>query len=327
MAANIEHLRTLAAVLDSGTFEAAAASLHITPSAVSQRIKALEEQSGRVLVRRSKPAEPTEAGTVLLRLARQLTLLEAEATAALADDASAASTPVPLVVNADSLATWVLPALARLDGIAFELVVDDQEHTLDRLRDGTAMAAIGSDPEPVQGCIAHPLGSMVYRATASPAFVARWCPDGWTPQAAAAAPMLVFDRKDALQDRYLDAFAPAARPPRHFIPASTQFVDAALLGLGWGMLPDLQADALVAEGRLLVLDETRVAEVPLYWHQWSLRSTALDTVAAAIAEDAVRTLTPPSVRTPGSPASRTPGATASRAPGRGRPRTGPRSPG
>lgn len=293
MAANVEHLRTLAAVVDGGTFEAAAAALHITPSAVSQRIKALEEQSGRVLVRRSKPVAPTGAGSVLLRLARQLTLLEAEAAAELAgDDDEAAATPLPLVVNADSLATWVLPALARLDGVAYELAIDDQEHTLDRLRDGTALAAIGSDPEPVQGCTSRPLGSMVYRATASPAFVARWCPDGWSPEAAAVAPMLVFDRKDALQDRYLDVFAPGARPPRHYIPASTQFVEAAVHGLGWGMLPDLQADALVASGALVVLDDSRTAEVPLYWHQWSLRSAALDAVAAAIGEEARRVLRP-----------------------------------
>ncbi|MGO4593192.1 LysR family transcriptional regulator ArgP [Leifsonia sp. 2TAF2] len=310
MAANVEQLRTLAAVVDGGTFEAAAAVLHITPSAVSQRIKALEEQSGRVLVRRSKPVEPTEAGSVLLRLARQLTLLESEAAAALAGDDEVAATPIPLVVNADSFATWVLPALARLEGIAFEIVLDDQEHTLDRLRDGTAMAAIGSDAEPVQGCTSRPLGSMTYRAVASPAFVRRWSPDGWTQQAAASAPVLVFDRKDALQDRYLDAFAAGARPPRHLIPASTQFVDAAVLGIGWGMLPDLQADALVAQGALVVLDPERVAEVPLYWHQWSLRSGALDAVAGAIAEEAGRVLRP----------------TASPAPGRARPRSGQRSP-
>lgn len=292
MAAHVEHLRTLAAVVDGGTFEAAAAALHVTPSAVSQRIKALEEQSGRVLVRRSKPVEPTEAGRVLLRLARQLTLLEAEAAAELAGDDGAAGTPLPLVVNADSLATWVLPALARLDGVAYELSIDDQEHTLDRLRDGTALAAIGSDPEPVQGCTSRPLGSMVYRAAASPEFVQRWCPDGWTAEAAARAPMLVFDRKDALQDRYLDAVAPGARPPRHFIPASTQFVEAAVHGLGWGMLPDLQADALVASGALVVLDDAHTAEVPLYWHQWTLRSAALDAVAAAIGEEARRVLRP-----------------------------------
>ena len=310
MSANVEHLRTLAAVVDSGTFEAAAAVLRITPSAVSQRVKALEQQSGRVLVRRSKPVEATEAGSVLLRLARQLVLLEAEADAALAGEQDAVGAALPLVVNADSLATWVLPALARLDGIAFEIVLDDQEHTLDRLRDGTAMAAIGSDPEPVQGCTARALGSMAYRAVASPAFVARWCPDGWSPGAAAAAPVLVFDRKDALQDRYLAAFAPSARPPRHFIPASTQFVDATVLGLGWGMLPDLQADALVADGALVVLDDDHIEEVPLYWHQWSLRSTALDAVAEAIAVESARVLRP----------------TGSRGRGRARPRTDRRSP-
>ncbi|MDR6971217.1 LysR family transcriptional regulator ArgP [Leifsonia shinshuensis] len=313
--ADIEHLRTLAAVVDGGTFEAAAASLHITPSAVSQRIKALEERSGRVLVRRTRPVEATEPGHALLRLARQLVLLEAEAERALAAEDAARATAVPLVVNADSLATWVLPALARLDGIAFEVVLDDQEHTLDRLRDGTALAAIGSDPEPVQGCFARPLGSMVYRAAASPRFAARWCPDGWMPQAAAAAPMLVFDRKDALQHRYLRAFAPDARPPQHFIPASTQFVEAAVLGLGWGMLPDLQVEELVRDGALVVLDAERVEEVPLFWHQWSLRSATVDAVAAAIAEEAGRVLRPVGVP-----------ATASRAPGRGRPRSGRRSP-
>ena len=122
--------------------------------------------------------------------------------------------------------------------------------------------------------------------------------------------MLVFDRKDALQDRYLAAFAPSARPPRHFIPASTQFVDATVLGLGWGMLPDLQADALVADGALVVLDDDHIEEVPLYWHQWSLRSTALDAVAEAIAGESARVLRP----------------TGSRGRGRARPRTDRRSP-
>ncbi|WP_314147487.1 LysR family transcriptional regulator ArgP [uncultured Leifsonia sp.] len=289
METNAEHLRTLAAVVDNGTFERAASALHITPSAVSQRIKALEEQSGRVLVRRSKPIEPTEAGAVLVRLARQVALLEAEAAAELADSAQGAA-GIPLVVNADSLATWVLPALAALPGITVDVVLDDQEHTLDRLRDGTAMAAISSDREPVQGCVVSPLGAMTYRPMASRAFVERWCPDGWTPDAAAAAPMLVFDRKDTLQDRYLSGFAPGARPPRSSIPASTEFVRATELGLGWAMLPDLQADALVADGRLVPLDGAGALDVPLYWQQWSLRSTALDRVAAEIAAAATRTL-------------------------------------
>ncbi|MGJ4844307.1 LysR family transcriptional regulator ArgP [Leifsonia sp. Le1] len=295
MDASTDQLRTLAAVIDHGTFDRAAAALHITPSAVSQRMRALESQTGRVLVRRSKPIEPTAAGRILLTLARQVALLESEAVDALgADEAGAGETGagsggagvaprIPLVVNADSLATWVLPALAEVHGVAFDIVLDDQEHTLDRLRDGTAMAAISSDSEPVQGCTVTRLGAMRYRAAASPAFVARWLPDGWTPSAMAAAPMLVFDRKDALQDRYLAAQAQDAHPRRHYVPASAEFVRAAELGLGWGMLPDLQTAEQLADGRLVVLDDAAPLDVPLYWHQWSLQSTTLAAVASTLA--------------------------------------------
>jgi LysR family transcriptional regulator (chromosome initiation inhibitor) len=296
MEASSDQLRTLAAVVEHGTFDRAASALHLTPSAVSQRIKSLEELSGRVLVRRSKPIQATAAGAVLVRLARQVALLEAEAAAELEGDdgadGPAAPTSIPLVVNADSLATWVLPALATLPGSVFDITLDDQEHTIGRLRDGTAMAAIGSDPEPVQGCTVSALGAMRYRPVASPAFVERWCADGWNPRTASHAPILVFDRKDALQDRYLGRFAPGARPPRQYVPASTEFVGAAVLGLGWGMIPDLQAEAVLADGRLLVLDEGGAVDVPLYWQQWSLQSAALTAVAAAIARAAASALRP-----------------------------------
>ncbi|MFJ8894399.1 LysR family transcriptional regulator ArgP [Leifsonia sp. NPDC102414] len=290
MDASTDQLRTLAAVVDHGTFDRAASALHITPSAVSQRMRSLESQVGRVLVRRSKPIEPTEAGRVLLTLARQVALLESEAVDALGGDETGPVPRIPLVVNADSLATWVLPAIAELGDIAFDIVLDDQEHTLDRLRDGTAMAAISSDREPVQGCTVTRLGAMRYRAAASPAFVARRLPDGWTPEAMAEAPMLVFDRKDALQDRYLAAHAPGAHPPRHYVPASSEFVRAAELGLGWGMLPDLQTVAQLAAGDLVVLDDADPVDVPLFWHQWSLQSSTLAAVASTLAAAAARAL-------------------------------------
>jgi len=290
MDASTDQLRTLAAVVDHGTFDRAASALHITPSAVSQRMRSLESQVGRVLVRRSKPIEPTEAGRVLLTLARQVALLESEAVDALGGDETGPVPRIPLVVNADSLATWVLPAIAELGDIAFDIVLDDQEHTLDRLRDGTAMAAISSDREPVQGCTVTRLGAMRYRAAASPAFVARWLPDGWTPEAMAEAPMLVFDRKDALQDRYLAAHAPGAHPPRHYVPASSEFVRAAELGLGWGMLPDLQTAAQLAAGDLVVLGDAGPVDVPLFWHQWSLQSSTLAAVASTLAAAAARAL-------------------------------------
>jgi LysR family transcriptional regulator (chromosome initiation inhibitor) len=292
MDATTEQLRTLVAVLDHGTFDRAAAALHITSSAVSQRIKALEQQTGRVLLLRTKPARPTTSGSVVVRLARQVALLESEAMDELGLEGAGARPRIPLVINADSLATWVLPALAGVERASFEITIDDQDHSIERLRDGTAMAAITSDSEPVQGCTVRPLGVMRYRAVASRTFVEQWLPSGFGDDALSEAPVVVFDRKDALQDRYLEGrLEPGAKyPPRHYVPASSDFMRAIELGLGWGMLPDLQARPLLDAGTLAVLDNERHVDVPLYWQQWSIESATLKRVAAALEKAAATSL-------------------------------------
>jgi LysR family transcriptional regulator (chromosome initiation inhibitor) len=292
MDATTEQLRTLAAVLDHGTFDRAAAALHVTSSAISQRIKALEQQTGRVLLIRTKPVRPTTSGSVVVRLARQVALLESEAMDELGLEGAGARPRIPLVINADSLATWVLPALSGVERASFEITVDDQDHSIERLREGTAMAAITSDSEPVQGCTVRPLGVMRYRAVASRTFVEQWLPTGFSDEVLSEAPVVVFDRKDALQDRYLEGrLEPGAKyPPRHYVPASSDFMRAIELGLGWGMLPDLQSRPLLDAGTLIVLDSKGHVDVPLYWQQWSIESATLKRVAAALEKAAATSL-------------------------------------
>jgi len=285
-----EQLETLAAVVAAGTFDAAAARLSVTPSAVSQRIKALEQQLGRVVVVRSKPIRATDAGTALLRLAQQLAALEHEAASELGIADSSAAVSIPLAVNADSMATWLLPALAEVataQSVVFELHRDDQEYTADLLAAGTVMAAVTSEARPVSGCSVTPLGRMRYHPVASPAFADRWFPDGPTAGALAGAPVVVFDRKDELQSRYLRAVTrKQLAPPTHFVPASADFAVAIELGLGWGMLPKEQYEPARRSGALVVLDAERSVAVPLYWQQWNLRSRALDAVASAVVSHA-----------------------------------------
>jgi LysR family transcriptional regulator (chromosome initiation inhibitor) len=282
-----EQLETLAAVVGDGTFDAAARRLNVTPSAISQRIKALEQQLGRVVVVRSKPVRATDSGAALLRLAQQLVVLEQEAAGELGLEGGDASAPVvPLAVNADSMATWLLPALAEVAAqhpLAVELHRDDQEYTAALLADGTVMAAVTSDSKPVAGCTVTPLGRMVYRPVATPGFAARWFPRGVDGVALAAAPLIDFDRKDELQARYIRSVTRRpVSPPRHLVPASADFATAVTLGLGWGMLPDQQADAARAAGALVTLDDTRSIAVPRFWQQWNLRSALLDRVAAVV---------------------------------------------
>jgi LysR family transcriptional regulator (chromosome initiation inhibitor) len=286
MELDLAALRTFAAVIDEGTFEAAARTLHITPSAVSQRIKALEQQVGRVLVQRVKPARATDSGRVVLTLARQVAHLEQETMASLNPDTAQTST-LPLVVNADSLATWMIPALARLapeHRVLFDLHREDEYHSTALLREGTVMAAVTSVSEPVQGCTVETLGSMRYRALCSREFADHWFPDGPTAEALAVAPMLDFDRKDELQARFLRGFTRRRmHPPRHFVPGSSAFSDAVHYGLGWGLLPELHTGT---DHGLVELDPARPIDVALYWQRWKLESPLLTALTSAVREGA-----------------------------------------
>ncbi len=288
---------TLAAIVDEGTLDAAAARLHLTPSAVSQRLKALERQVGRVLLIRSKPAQPTQAGQAVLRLARQLALLEHDTLVELgADESAAAPINIPLAVNADSLGTWFLAPLAELSRnhpVVFELHRDDQDFTAGLLESGAVMGAVTSRSRPVPGCRAVPLGAMRYRAMATPAFVRRWLPDGTTEAALAAAPVVYFDRRDELQSSWLsDQGIDPSQPPRHFVPASADYAHAVRLGLGWGLLDRFHSTDALAEGDLVDLGGPTV-EVALHWQQWNLRSPLLDAIATGIVEYARRDLWQP----------------------------------
>lgn len=274
-----EHLATLLAVVEEGTLDAAARRLRITPSAVSQRLRAFEEQVGRVLLVRTKPARATEPGEALVRLARQLALLEHEADQALGTGDEGPTT-IPIAVNADSMSTWILPAiaeLARVHPVVVELHRDDQDHTAGWLAAGTVMAAVTSQAEPVPGCTSTPIGRMRYRPRAAPAFAARWFPAGTDAASLATAPLVVFDEKDGLQDAYVRRVARRPLdPPRHRVPASADFALAVRLGLGWGMLPDAQAEGTV------VIDPARHVDVPLHVQRWNLRSPLLEAVAGGI---------------------------------------------
>jgi LysR family transcriptional regulator (chromosome initiation inhibitor) len=285
---NAGQLEALVAIADHGSFEAAARQLHITPSAVSQRIRALEAAAGQVLVSRGTPCRPTPQGEWLVRLGRQTRLLYDEASQAIA---AVTTVELPVAVNADSLATWfrdVLAEAASWEATAICLYVEDQAYSQKLLRSGDVLAAVTSDPEAVQGCSVEPLGALRYVPAAAPAFADRWrrgrSPD-W-----AAMPSLVFNDKDHLQQELLERHGITHPPPVvHRVPSSADFYAAVRAGLGWGVLPDPQASADLAAGRLTRLSSD-VVDVPLYWQRWRLDSARLTVLTDAVRAAARRHL-------------------------------------
>lgn len=294
-----EHLETLLAAVDHGTLDAAARALAITPSAVSQRIKSMEQQVGRVLLQRTTPVRPTADGAVVLRHARQVRLLDEETSRALGGGSSVVPS-IPLAVNADSLGTWFLDALAlvRADTeVVFDLHREDQDRTAELLRAGTVMGAVTAEADPVQGCSSVPLGIDRYRAVASPAFVARYLGDTGTERRMLRrldeVPLVDYDRDDDLQQGYLrQVLGHAPGGPRHFVPTSADFARAVTLGFGWGLLPEAQCLEAIDRGDLVELAPGRHADVALWWQRWNLASPLLERVTDAVRATASSRLHP-----------------------------------
>jgi LysR family transcriptional regulator (chromosome initiation inhibitor) len=274
-------LAALAAVIESGSFDAAAERLHVTASAVSQRIKTLEQRVGQVLVIREKPCRATTAGVPLLRLAAQTALLESEALAESAGR-SAELTRIAIAVNADSMSTWFTAVLAELPDILFDIRIEDQDHSAQLLREGTVMGAVTTERAPVPGCRVLSLGVMRYLPVANTAYRDRYFSDGFTREAVAAAASLAWNRDDALQDMLIrKAFRRAIARPVHYVPTAEGFGAAVRAGLGWGMYPEQLAAQQLANGAFVQIADTYL-DVPLFWQCWKLDSPLITTITATV---------------------------------------------
>ncbi|MED5811255.1 LysR family transcriptional regulator ArgP [Mycolicibacterium sp. 050232] len=271
-----QQLAAFAAVIELGSFEAAAQRLHVTPSAISQRIKALEQRVGQVLVVREKPCTATSAGVPLLRLAAQTALLESETLAEMGGGA-AHRTRIALAVNADSMATWFTGVFAQAAEFLFDIRIEDQDLSARLLREGVVMGAVTTERRPVPGCRVHPLGAMRYVPVAGAEYVRRYLPDGFTSDAAQAAPSLAWNRDDALQDQLVrKAFRKDIVRPIHYIPTAEGFGAAVRAGLGWGMYPE----ELVDDDFVRITEQ--YLDVPLYWQCWKLDSSTVETITSAV---------------------------------------------
>jgi LysR family transcriptional regulator (chromosome initiation inhibitor) len=303
-------LECLAALADAGSFERAAQQLSVTQSAVSQRLRTLETGLGRLLVVRSRPLRLTEPGKVLLRYARQMQALQAD----IARELGASGTPdqkLPIAVNADSLATWVLPALdpvvgaGQREGYGLELIVDDQDFTHEWLREGAVLGCVSTVAEALRGCSVTALGTMRYIAVASPSFVEREMPQGLDRGNFARLPWLAFNRKDDMHAAWVGrAFGlDAPRLTTRSVPSTEAHARAATMGWGIGVMPEQMAAPGLAAGALVAVHPEVFIDVLLHWHQWklhaqdmpepALRAGALGRTGQALAAGARLALRPP----------------------------------
>jgi len=292
-------LECLAAIVEEGGFERAAVRLSVTQSAVSQRLRALEAQVGTVLLVRSRPVKPTSAGRLLIKHAMQMRLLRADLETDLRDltpgvGAMGEEERISIAVNADSIATWVLPALSPLvgEGLPLEIITDDQDFTHEWLREGLVLGCVTTLKQALRGCKVLPLGAMPYVAVASAAYAADHCPQGLNKHNFREIPFIAFNRKDDLQAEFVSRASGLRRVTlsQRFVPSSEGQVRAVLAGWGASVVPELQVRSLLDSGVLVNLAPSVTLPVDLYWHCWNLNSAVIDRLTAALAGAAAQAL-------------------------------------
>jgi len=283
-------LSAVAVVIRAGSFEGAARALNVTPSAISQRVKQLEERVGGVLIVRGQPCTATEMGRLICRHVEQVGMLEHELHGALPRLAPLESqderVTIRVAVNADSLGTWFIQAMSKFletDRALLDVAIDDQDYTQEWLRTGDVLAAVTADPQPVQGCESIPIGKLKYCAVASPAFVQKHFADGVTAAALVAAPSLRFNRKDQLQTQWVRAVCRRnVDIPSHWMASTQAFTDASVAGIGWGMNQQAMVASHLRDGSLVELVPGRLLSVPLFWQHTRLQMPMLARLTKAV---------------------------------------------
>jgi LysR family transcriptional regulator (chromosome initiation inhibitor) len=284
-------LEALAAVVREGTFEAAARSLNITQSAVSQRVKLLEEKSGAVLIVRGRPCVATEYGQQLYRHVEQVHLLEHDLRknlTSIENPSSGMPAVIRIAVNSDSLATWFSEVVQRAGSelnLCLDIIPDNQEHTAERLRSGEALAAVTAETNPLHGCRRVSLGAMEYLAVAAPRFFASNFRDGVSLETVSRTTHLVFDRKDLLPQQWLlNAFGEQTPLVGHWLPSFSGYLACCLNGAGWGMNPRFSVKSSLDDGSLIELVPGSSVVVPLYWQSSGLGSEILRALSSIVVD-------------------------------------------
>lgn len=288
-------LAAVSAVVREGSFERAAERLGVTASAISQRVRALEERLGSIVIVRGQPCVATDLGRQLCAHVDQVQLLEADLAPSLSPPMRS-DMPVTLkvAVNSDSIATWFPAAaasFARATGFLLDFIIEDEAHTADRLRSGEVLAAVSTDPGSVQGCKTTPIGTLHYLACCSPDFADRHFPHGVNEETLRLAPCLRFERRDGLQARWArEAHGVELNAPMHWVPSSFGFLNFALAGMAWGMLPEMHARQRIANGLLVELSPDTPVAVQLHWTVTRLHATPLKALTDAVLEVAGKAL-------------------------------------
>ncbi|BEV71783.1 LysR family transcriptional regulator ArgP [Paludibacterium sp. THUN1379] len=289
-----KQLAALDAVIREQSFDKAARSLHITQSAVSQRLSQLEHSVGQRLLTRAQPMAPTAQGEHLLRHVRQVALLERELEHRMNADADSYQV-LAVAVSNDTLAWFVRTCMQWMPSTPrtlLQVYVDDESRTQQMMRNGTVLGCISQHPTALPGGEVTELGAMRFYCVATPAFARQHFPHGMTDSALARAPAVLVSHDDPLHFDFLAQQHPDFDGvfPFHLIPSINEFVDVITAGAGFGLVSSLLIGERLNQGELVDLCPAAPFHLPLFWHRWAMQSTLISRLTDSLMAEARRLL-------------------------------------
>ncbi|PSW20707.1 ArgP/LysG family DNA-binding transcriptional regulator [Photobacterium sanctipauli] len=274
-------METLIAIIDGQSFDSAARHLNISPGAVSQRIKSLENRLGRSVLIRSTPPKTTAAGEQVLTYARRLLLIQKEMGLALKNNLDADVLSLTIAVNHDSLSCWFLDVVSSLSDkphLSFDIRTSNTISTQELLKSGEVIAAITSKNNQVAGCKTRYLGKLEYIPVCSQSFFKSHFSSDLGKAQLASAPIVLFDRNDDLVKKFLSLYKlQADQVKTHYIPCSHILLDAIKRGIGWTMLPRLLIEDQLTTSELVTIAPHSLF-IELYWNTWEQVSETITQV-------------------------------------------------
>lgn len=268
-------LEALHTIITMQSFQMAADKLHITQSAISQRLKNLEAYYGEPLLIRSQPYVPTKLGEYLLGHYKRVDHLESELVTKISNKQK---TPmVSIAVSRDTLETWFMDILnkaAMLTDTRLEIFADDQELTINYLKKGFVNTCLTTHSQAISGCHSEFLGYMDYVLVASPEFQKKYFSNNQHKKNLLEAPAVIFDSNDQLHDKYLAKYFDIKAEHRnyHIIPSVAGFRNFALNSYAYALIPKVDIEKELKQKRLINLFPQKIWEMPVYWHGWSIAS-------------------------------------------------------
>ncbi|MCO5731567.1 LysR family transcriptional regulator [Rhizobium sp. SSA_523] len=254
MADRFEDLRILVAVVSAGGFAAGANRLGVAKSAVSRRIRELEDRLGvRLFDRTTRRVQLTDAGRDFHGRAVAILLSLEEAEEEASNASRALKGQIRIAAPVSFTAHCLAPAVGRFLELhpAVSLSIDTDDRMVDLIRDGFDLAIRIADL-PDSSLVARRLVTIRHACVASPALLQRLGTPR-TPMDLSNFPGVVYsNREEASYWRFADDLVPNVASRLAFGNGDA-VREAAIAGLGIAMLPTFIVHDAVRRGALSIV--------------------------------------------------------------------------